>query len=75
MVDTSSDKLVFFSRSADKYPGKGAGECVSDCSQYEELAAISDWRKVLSNFHEAPFKHTNGTLRQLRGLATTRRSR
>jgi hypothetical protein len=42
MDDASNDKLVFFSRSADKYPGKGAGECVSDYSQYAELAAISD---------------------------------
>lgn len=53
---TMSDKLYFFSKSKDVAPGKGTNETVSDSSLYTDLTAIKDWRKVLSNFHLAPFK-------------------
>jgi predicted NAD-dependent protein-ADP-ribosyltransferase YbiA (DUF1768 family) len=48
------DIFKFYSRSADSIPGKGkagAGETLSDDSDFSELAGIRDWRKVLSNFH------------------------
>ena len=48
-------KFYFYSKSADKAPGKGANEIVVDPSEYSELAKIKDWRKVLSNFHVSPF--------------------
>jgi predicted NAD-dependent protein-ADP-ribosyltransferase YbiA (DUF1768 family) len=50
------DKLNFFSRSADKAAGKGAGEETADPARYAELAAIPHWRRVLSNFAVAPFE-------------------
>jgi predicted NAD-dependent protein-ADP-ribosyltransferase YbiA (DUF1768 family) len=49
------DKLRFFSRSRDVAPGKGAGEEVRNPSDYALLASIPHWRRVLSNFHVAPF--------------------
>jgi predicted NAD-dependent protein-ADP-ribosyltransferase YbiA (DUF1768 family) len=48
----------FYSKSSGKpYPGKGAGETIKpeNISKFSELASIKDWRKVLSNFHIAPF--------------------
>lgn len=51
------DKFVFFSRSANKQPGRGAGEHVSDPLKYGDLSRFRDWRKVLSNFHECVFEH------------------
>ena len=51
-----SDKLFFFSKSKDVAPGKGTNEIVSDITLYKDLANIKDWRKILSNFHVAPFK-------------------
>jgi ribA/ribD-fused uncharacterized protein len=53
------DILFFFSKSADKAPGKGKNEKTS--SDYSELAHISHWRKVLSNFYVSPFIWRNRT--------------
>lgn len=49
------DRLYFFSRSADKYPGKGVNEYVSNPNKYLELSQIPNWRQMLSNFWIAPF--------------------
>lgn len=54
-----TDKLYYYSKSADKMPGKGANEYINDPSQYNELSQIRDWRKKLSNFHIAPFEYEN----------------
>lgn len=51
----STDILCFYSKSADKPPGKGASEQVQDISQYAELAKLAHWRRTLSNFDVAPF--------------------
>lgn len=50
-----SDILYYFSGSADKLPGSGVNEYISDRSRYSTLASISDWRRVLSNFHISEF--------------------
>ena len=55
------DKLYFFSRSRDRPPGKGVNEYIEDVSEYAELKAISHWRRILSNFYEAPFSY-NGKM-------------
>lgn len=52
----AADKLYFFWRSANKYPGLGSNESVSDPSKYLELSKIPDWRQKLSNFWVAPFE-------------------
>lgn len=50
--------FMFYSKSQNKPPGEGAGEKISseDVSKFEKLAAIKDWRKVLSNFYIDPFE-------------------
>ena len=46
----------FYSKSADKYPGLGSHEKPKDLKPlYDDLAAIPDWRKKLSNLWVAPF--------------------
>lgn len=55
------DKLYFYSKSKNVFAGKGANEYVSVDSEYEELSKITDWRKILSNFHLCPFKYNNST--------------
>jgi len=47
----------FYSKSRDMKPGKGSGEKISveDMSKFSELAAMKNWRKVLSNFYEGEF--------------------
>ena len=49
------DSFSFYSKSADKKPGKGVNEFVSIPEKYIEISKIKDWRKVLSNFHVSPF--------------------
>lgn len=51
-----ADKLFYYSKSADKRPGRGANESVANEEKYAQLAKVKDWRKMLSNFHVAPFK-------------------
>lgn len=49
----------FYSKSADKAPGKGTGESLSPkelASEYTELSQIKDWRQKLSNFAISPFE-------------------
>lgn len=48
----------FYSRSRDKPPGRGAGEKIdpADSMKYAALAAIPEWRRLLSNFAETPFE-------------------
>lgn len=53
----SCDKLFFFSKSYDYFPGKGANEYVEDSDSYKELSKIKNWRKMLSNFHEYQFEY------------------
>ncbi|KAK3245839.1 hypothetical protein CYMTET_41668 [Cymbomonas tetramitiformis] len=59
--DSGRDILMFYSKSADKPPGKGVGELLHDDHDtvYENLQNIRDWRKVLSNFwvHSEPLVH------------------
>ena len=47
----------FYSKSKDASPGKGCGETIPDdmIDSYNNLGNIKDWRKILSNFWEAPF--------------------
>lgn len=52
--------FVFKSTSANKKPGKGVHE-FGNPLDFPELAAIKDWRRVLSNFHICPFKFGNYT--------------
>lgn len=57
------DKLYFYSKSADKPPGKGANEYVHDVTIYAGLP--KDFRKMLSNFHVAPFEYEGLTFRTI----------
>lgn len=47
-----SDKLYFYSKSRDVYPGRGANEIVQDPVKYLPLSLIPRWRQVLSNFSD-----------------------
>ena len=53
-------QFMFFSRSADKVPGRGVHEHLSkrDCldDAFRKLAKVKDWRKKLSNFYISSFK-------------------
>jgi len=57
----TSDKLYFYSKSKDVYPGKGTNEYVEDTIKYSALSKVKDWRKTLSNFHFEPFKYNGYT--------------
>jgi len=50
----------FYSRSADTAPGKGSGEKISandlSSQKYKNLRKIKNWRRILSNFAQTPFK-------------------
>lgn len=48
--------FMFYSKSANKKPGKGKGETIPDdrLIEFNELAKMKDWRKVLSNFYMKP---------------------
>jgi hypothetical protein len=51
------DKLFYYSKSKDVPAGYGVNEFVSDKKSYTQLNEISNWRKILSNFHVAKFKY------------------
>ena len=59
------DIFRFSSRSADKLPGKLAGEFVEHASWYSELESHKDWRRVLSNFHIGEFRYNGKTYRTI----------
>lgn len=48
--------LCFYSKSADKFPGIGAGEVLypDDKEKLRGLALIPHWRRMLSNFYSTP---------------------
>lgn len=48
--------FVFYSKSADKKPGKGTGEELSPGADFSSLAKIPHWRKQLSNMSVSPFE-------------------
>jgi predicted NAD-dependent protein-ADP-ribosyltransferase YbiA (DUF1768 family)/DNA-directed RNA polymerase subunit E'/Rpb7 len=52
---TEKDQFAFYSRSADKPPGKGSNE-IGNPQEYAELGKIPDWRKQLSHFDVAKFQ-------------------
>ncbi|KAF0982210.1 hypothetical protein FDP41_012071 [Naegleria fowleri] len=57
--------LFYYSKSSDKPPGKGSNETLGHNKQdyFSELAAIKNWRRVLSNFHIGPFIYDGKTYR------------
>ena len=57
------DRLYFYSGSADRPPGQGVHEHVADPGAYAALAAVKDWRKMLSNFWVADFALDGQTYR------------
>ena len=59
------DKLYYYSRSKDLYPGKGINEFVNDPSDYKELSEIPNWRQILSNFNESIFLYKNKKYRTI----------
>lgn len=48
--------FTFYSKSANKKPGRGKGEIIPDerLIEFNELAKMESWRKVLSNFYMKP---------------------
>lgn len=52
------DKLYFYSKSRDAVPGYGVNEDVESILKYDELKKIPHWRRILSNFYEAPFSYS-----------------
>ena len=53
---TEDAVLMFHSRSKDVAPGEGVGELNGlPSGSFATLAAIADWRQLLSNFAPAPF--------------------
>ena len=53
--EKNPDQFAFYSKSADRPPGKGASE-QGNPEEYKELGKIQDWRKQLSHFDIAPFQ-------------------
>jgi ribA/ribD-fused uncharacterized protein len=60
---SETDRLYFYSGSADRPPGQGVHERVLRVSDYDELARARGWRKMLSNFWEADFTVDGQTFR------------
>lgn len=60
-MSNRSDVLCFYSGSADKKPGQGAGERVASPAAYAALSGTPHWRWVLSNFHVCPFRWQGAT--------------
>lgn len=60
-----TDRLFFYSNSADARPGRGAREAVACAAAYEGLAKVPHWRRVLSNFHVEPFVSDGRTFRTI----------
>ena len=60
---TGSDRLYFYSGSADRAPGEGVHEHVVDPSRYAALARTPHWRRRLSNFWPAEFTLDGRTYR------------
>ena len=67
------DKFYFFSRSSNALPGLGTHES-GDPHVYRVLGEMAEWRRVLSNFHVAPFfwrGHTWGSIEHaVQGMKT-----
>lgn len=59
------DKLYFYSKSKHARAGKGTNEHAADPELYRELDTIPGWRRVLSNFHVAPFTYKGYTYRTI----------
>ena len=55
------DKIYYYSKSKNVLPGQGVHENINNISDYNELCKINNFRKILSNFHEYPFKYNNLT--------------
>lgn len=51
------DILYYYSGSADKPPGSGVNERVSDRRRYSILSSIPMWRQILSNFYVSEFTY------------------
>jgi len=60
-METTSDRLFYYSKSRDAKPGKGANEYTTDINRYKKLSDVKDWRKILSNFYVDPFKWNGRT--------------
>jgi len=58
-----TDRLYFFSGSADLPPGRGVHERVADMARYAALAGVRHWRRMLSNFWPADFMFGERTYR------------
>jgi ribA/ribD-fused uncharacterized protein len=58
-----SDRLYFYSGSADLPPGEGVHEVVAEAAAYRELAQVAHWRRMLSNFWPAAFTLGDRTYR------------
>ena len=53
--------LVFYSGSRDAKAGHGTGESLRPGDDFRDLGLVDNWRRVLSNFHEAPFQYDGVT--------------
>ena len=60
---TTTTIFVFYSKSADKAPGKGTNEFLFENDSFDELKKNKNWRKQLSNFYESNFIHDGHTFR------------
>jgi len=56
---------MFYHKSKDALPCRGIREVWKSGRSYEELQRIPNWRRVLSNFHEHPFKYDGNTYRTI----------